>query len=269
MTTKSEPRDINKLVKPVTILIAIISLVCICVAVSKYRTYFPGDILNKHERWGQFGDFFGGTLNPIFSLLSLLALLWTLLIQSKELSDSTSAFRDQSIQIKNQTFETTFFSMLNLNNDNTKSLKLFDNEKIHGRDAFRILIEKLQNSYNREVDKEVNEYDEQEVLNRSYEAFYAKYEKSIGHYIRTLNQIFEFIEDNSLKNSSKYWSLIRAQLTSDELIIIFYHSITQTDFIKKAKLLDNEMFKYIDKSNLLNQEIHKNIIIKLGEHNVS
>lgn len=35
--------------------------------------------------WGQFGDFMGGTLNPILSFLSLLALVFTVVLQARQL----------------------------------------------------------------------------------------------------------------------------------------------------------------------------------------
>lgn len=38
------------------------------------------------ERLGQFGDFLGGTLNPIFGFLTVCLLLWSIFIQRKELS---------------------------------------------------------------------------------------------------------------------------------------------------------------------------------------
>jgi len=37
------------------------------------------------EVLGQFGDFVGGTLNPLLSLLALAAILWTIILQSEEL----------------------------------------------------------------------------------------------------------------------------------------------------------------------------------------
>ena len=44
------------------------------------------DIASSAAEWGQFGDYIGGLLNPIFGFSSLLALLYTIRIQSKELS---------------------------------------------------------------------------------------------------------------------------------------------------------------------------------------
>ncbi|OGU22267.1 MAG: hypothetical protein A2580_07525 [Hydrogenophilales bacterium RIFOXYD1_FULL_62_11] len=70
--------------------------------------------------WGQLGDYFGGTLNPLFGFVSVLALLITLIVQSKELrlstrelENSSKALRGQNKAIEHQSFEQTFFAWLN------------------------------------------------------------------------------------------------------------------------------------------------------------
>jgi len=91
---------------------------------------------DSHEKWGQFGDFLGGTLNPILSFLSLIALLTTIALQSteleltrKELKRSASAQEEtkkvldqQSETLARQQFESTFFSLLDQHNKILESL---------------------------------------------------------------------------------------------------------------------------------------------------
>lgn len=36
------------------------------------------------ERWGQFGDYFGGLLNPLFALAAFLSALWSISVQQRE-----------------------------------------------------------------------------------------------------------------------------------------------------------------------------------------
>ncbi len=93
--------------------------------------------------WRTFGDFIGGTLNPALSFLGLIALLYTIYLQSKELSyskeelrNSTQALRDsqaeqaksakalaeQSKTFELQQFEQTFFSLLEQHNKVLESL---------------------------------------------------------------------------------------------------------------------------------------------------
>jgi len=50
-----------------------------------YFTNFTGELSKKNDVWGTFGDFIGGTLNPILSFFALIALLLTIVLQSREL----------------------------------------------------------------------------------------------------------------------------------------------------------------------------------------
>lgn len=91
------------------------------VAVGLYVVIFHGHPLAETpDRWGQFGDFLGGALNPLFGFLSVLALLVTLVLQSrelrlstKELRNSSKALKGQNKAIGHQSFEQTFFAWLN------------------------------------------------------------------------------------------------------------------------------------------------------------
>ncbi|MCU9951555.1 hypothetical protein [Pseudomonas sp. PDM13] len=56
-----------------------------------YWRYF-GDfsVTADGEKWGQFGDFMGGTANPLLSFLTFSALLLTIFLQNKQLATSNS-----------------------------------------------------------------------------------------------------------------------------------------------------------------------------------
>jgi uncharacterized membrane protein len=61
------------------------AMVALILVVSAYVCTFSGGPIAKQDVWGQFGDYIGGTLNPILSFLALLALLLTIVLQSYEL----------------------------------------------------------------------------------------------------------------------------------------------------------------------------------------
>lgn len=61
------------------------ALLSILIVYGFYFFKFNGDLSIKHEVWGGFGDFIGGTLNPILSFLALIALLVTIKIQTNQL----------------------------------------------------------------------------------------------------------------------------------------------------------------------------------------
>jgi len=88
----------------------------------KYTAAFGSFIPLKATRadWGVLGDFFGGTLNPIFSFLGLIMLLVTLFqnqteleLSRNELKESSQALKAQASTLDKQRFEDTFFALLN------------------------------------------------------------------------------------------------------------------------------------------------------------
>ena len=69
--------------------IAFAAIVLLSVFVT-YITFFGGkSISDDPEAWGQFGDFIGGTANPVLSFLTLIALALTIILQSRQLSISS------------------------------------------------------------------------------------------------------------------------------------------------------------------------------------
>lgn len=101
-----------------------------------YFYSFPNGVSSDQMIWGAFGDFVGGSLNPILAFLSFLALLWTISIQSEELRDtrlelerSAKAHTDSALLMEQQTqnqlrqnFETTFFSLFEILVNEIKSI---------------------------------------------------------------------------------------------------------------------------------------------------
>lgn len=92
------------------------------VVLALYLMEFNNGFSNENSDWGTFGDFLGGTLNPIFGFLSLIALLLTIALQSKELESTRielersasaqekteAALNKQSDTQQKQQFENTF-----------------------------------------------------------------------------------------------------------------------------------------------------------------
>jgi hypothetical protein len=53
------------------------------VLIYQYVNIFGGEISNKQEVWGQFGDYIGGVMNPLIGMFSLVLLLQNLDLQRK------------------------------------------------------------------------------------------------------------------------------------------------------------------------------------------
>ena len=121
-------------------------------------SFFP----SERADLGQFGDYFGGTLNPIFGFASFIALLVTIVYQAKELklsrteleltrtelASSATALKNQNKAIELQSFEQTFFSWLSTYRELLNSLHNSRNpgEILNGREALYFLFNTNLNS---------------------------------------------------------------------------------------------------------------------------
>ncbi len=89
--------------------VAIICLAFTIVLVTVYFLKFHYEYSPLNADWGTFGDYLGGTLNPIFGLVSTLGLLYTIALQQQEIE------RDRK-QTTEDKFDETFFKLLELLN---------------------------------------------------------------------------------------------------------------------------------------------------------
>ena len=66
-------------------LIVLLSIAAIGATLFAYLIHFNAGFSTSQEVWGQFGDFVGGLLNPVLSFFALMALVLTVLLQSRQL----------------------------------------------------------------------------------------------------------------------------------------------------------------------------------------
>lgn len=72
--------------------IVISAFLVLCLMALLYLYYFGNQgISNSQEVWAQFGDFLGGTVNPLMSFLALIAIVLTIILQSKQIELSKEA----------------------------------------------------------------------------------------------------------------------------------------------------------------------------------
>ena len=184
-----------------------------------YFTNFTGELSKKNDVWGTFGDFIGGTLNPILSFFALIALLLTIVLQSRELEatreelsrsataheNSEKVMAEQHKTLHKQKFETTFFSLLELHN---QSLNKVTEKREQGSGTSRSVVS--------DVWTWVFNKDE---LEQAKEMLKEESEGPIGEYYRVLFQLLKFIVTNSpeIKDQNLSFSeLLKTPITNTE-----------------------------------------------------
>ncbi len=201
---------------------------------------FVGPTSSDPAKWGQFGDYVGGLLNPTFSFLALLALLGTLRLQvrelrlsANELKNSADALKDQHRTMQLQTFEATFFQLLRLHNEIVLSMNVSGRETHSGRACFAFYRDELEGRL-----IHVGATQSIEPFLEHYDIFFEEYQTDLGHYFRLLYNIVKLVSKTDNIEKTFYTNLVRAQLSSAELSLLFYNCISRNGNEKFKPLVE-------------------------------
>jgi hypothetical protein len=217
--------------------------------------------------YGEFGDFFGGVLNPILTFLTFMGLLITIILQQSELKQSRKEFKGQKESLENQEFDNKFFQMLNLFNMviNNLEYKLTHKDNLKGKQVFPKLKELLKDKIKPKTYKlQIDEYEHFKI---EFNNFNNNYDVSFKYYFINLYQILKYVDKNSInkREAKEYTNIIRAQLSKNELVLLFYNAIGVIDFSKRKykKLIE----KYSLFEHLRYDDIADNLSIHQGRQN--
>lgn len=206
-----------------------------------------------HAKLGTFGDFIGGSLNPVLSFLTFLGVLITIAIQIKELQatrdemeltrratqDSAQALTAQRNSLERQNFESTFFQMMKLLTD------IIDGMSLHGsagRSAITQIVLIADSRYNTASRQRVTP---ETILFNTID----EYKNLLQHYFRMIFNIIKYIDDevipkDSSINKIRYIKILRSQISGTELILLYFNCLTNDgkkmkEYAEKYSLFDN------------------------------
>jgi len=195
--------------------------------------------LHDEPERGTWGDMFGGA-NALFSGLAFAGVIYAiflqrreLVLQREELIATRQELEGQKIQLQNQNetmrkqnFENTLFSLIRFHNDIVNQMALL-NAPARGRISFRFLHEKLYINYKRAVELASEGDEELDNIRLMYDYVFEDFGPEIGYYFRNLYNIIKFVDDSDIPNKEIYTNLVRAQLSSFELITLFYNCLSR------------------------------------------
>jgi hypothetical protein len=250
------------------------------------------------EQRGQFGDMFGA-LNALFTGLTFAGLFYTILLQRQQmiqqrdeinltretlsiakedlaatkddLERSNKQFEIQNATLQLQSFESTFFNLLQSQNEIIKLLELKDkngNSIARGKDCFKIFKEFL--------DQKIRDFKpthfegpppkyipfKTRLPTVDYSDFirdlFTEYEQYLGHYFRHLYNIIKFVHESNITNKKRYIGFFRATFSSYEHLILFYKYLSGLPSKPKIKFFVEEysLFKNLNQA-LLYDKVHK------------
>lgn len=94
-----ENKDLKKIESHIKVSL-IVGSGLIIIVLGSYFINFHKSISSSNEVWGTFGDFVGGTLNPILAALAFYWLIASIRLQLKELKDTRTVLEDTALHQK-------------------------------------------------------------------------------------------------------------------------------------------------------------------------
>lgn len=286
------------------------------------------DVFIPIEQRANFGDKFG-FINSLFSGLALAVIIYSIILQQKELNLQRKELSDTRQEFKNQNFQTTFFNLIKTQQQianeisttivNLKSYKTYSFYEANGRTFFmrsRIEFKRIEEAlkspfvnytewdeYDEHQNAPENEWEEEglfkarklaytlkyyninkqdwdntqqlkdlELVKFIYGKFFNKFSHVYGHYFRHIYHILLFIDKSEEEKKAllerinemqkvdyefyQYANFIQAQMTTPELFLTFYNSLSFPKFQKliiKYNLLEN-----LHKEDLIHEK-HNNV----------
>lgn len=197
-------------------------------------------------------------------------------LQRIELFETRQVFMTQTEMLRKQQFESTFFNLINLHHNIINSMDLQKVEPkykgitkltaprdqrdelvfttLKGRDCFVEFRNRLSEIFI-STDGQKQSLD---FTNQVYSEFYNKFNSDLGHYFRNLYHLFKFIKNSEEKDKNVYASLLRSQLSNDELFLLFYNGISDYGKQKFKPLIEEfNLLKNIS-SGVLLEPVHMN-----------
>lgn len=229
---------------------------------------------------GEFGDFFGGVLNPILTFLMLIGLIITIVIQRVELRLSRNEFRrtadalqEQTQTSKKQSFENTFFQMMKLYNEIMDSLSVksefvfnVNQEKegktLKGRDCIEHLYESWRHHHVKKILRGDHNCPLLEAIDIEYTEFYNEHGNLLGHYFRTIYNIVKLVDNSEITNSDKknYTNILRSQLSKYELGLLLYNCLSHYGKERFLPLVNRyDLLKHVETGIFENPD-HLNLV---------
>ena len=241
-------RSNASLIKGILIIAAMIIILVLALYIFNFDT---NKLADSNEIWGQFGDYVGGTLNPALSFLALIALLYTIKLQSrglrlstleleatrKELSETKDIHRKQSLIMDEQSkqiivdnFESTYFKLID-------SIRLTINDLRKPAGQRRIDCVPSCVSYFEASIKNI------ENLN-SFKVNRNNLLPSLEAYIEKIEIASDFLMASVVEDKVFYARILGANLNVEEKIIAYISSLEylQKSFVVRSSYIGKYIF---------------------------
>lgn len=220
-------------------LIAIFVLLLIGGVVFSYISEFSTQVVADHEKWGQFGDYFGGVLNPILSFCAFVALVFTLKEQIKANKEGEERHEEQQR-------EQRFFQLVTLLSQSASKVSFGqgakDNVALRGGEATDAIWLDFTANYLSRVRLGVGLSDEERFadLHLVFNEWRADNWQLAGKFIDSFFVVFSYVYWISIRDGSFSqfaFSYLKANLSENERLLMWYAAMCTREYCQYCTML--------------------------------
>ena len=241
--------------------------------------YWHEPITANGEEWGQFGDYMGGTINPVVGLATIFLILTTVKLQRQELRASLHELRASNKALAKQSFENSFFSWIEIYQRLLDGVRAFEIDSTRTEQGRHALEDKFFVNFSTDAIKKGRKIDipyyarnpkriiapatsdfyrgwtstcRLNIINaakENFELLMLRQKYQFDGLFRTLYRLIRWVDEaneRTLTDDEKwfYVSIIRAQLTWIEMVFLLFNCLTEDGksflvYANKYALFDN------------------------------
>ncbi|MBA0884945.1 putative phage abortive infection protein [Flavobacterium undicola] len=236
------------------VILSFISLGILLIGIYIFAHYgsWQKNVAIDESKIAQFGDFIGGIVGTLVAFVGIILYYVALTeqrndirinqgalnlqitalnhqtvefqAQKEELISTRKIYEQQTKTMKNQQFDSNFYSLLNVYVSTKNNL----NESNGNHDFFNSVYDEFNQLIPDSTADNFNETNQKIIEN--YTNIYFKYRGRLSSYFKTIYRLLKFIEDcDHLKEEEKifYSKIVRSQISDNELLLLYYnyHSI--------------------------------------------
>lgn len=252
--------------------VVVISAILLIAAISiNYFSSFPSIKSTDQAVWGQFGDYFGGVLNPLLSFFALVGLMITLRAQQAEGKKSEDRHSEAI-------FDSRLFQLLSLSHIAVSSVKFIRatvNQPVvefEGHRAIAYALNRLQEDFFIKVERG-DGGEMYEKLIPEFIRWKKVYWSAVASYIESMLFLVRYVVENASGEDNAEFAMraVFAQMSSDEKLLLFYVMMfsPQEKIVIFFKTIETEFFAGASNDDLLPYRkhlLHSAVLARLKIH---
>lgn len=222
----------------------------------------------NEEKVAQYGDFIGGVAGSVFTLVGVILFYVALKeqrldfktnqtavelqlkalnqqieefkAQRDELESTRKIYEQQTKTMKNQQFDSNFYSLLNVYIAIKKNLN-------QESDCFNDLFEKLTADVVFEEGDTLNDFHKKII--KKYENIFLTNRNQLSQYFKTVYRLLKMIDDcEHLTDDEKFFysKILRSQITNSELLVLYYNYHSTFGMKVQSLILKYDFLKHLE-----------------------